>query len=126
MGADVWGLFPWFEEHGREEIHPDDYDAVKALWPYCKVLQCVGNEDDYLRLRYGDLIVRVKPSLFSPVQSPAHDFGDPIRVIKSGEITSGNICGIFWHFKEGRPMYLIAVAGKRLKKRYWDEDFIEP
>ena len=33
-----WGLYPWFEEQGRDLIHPDDLSKVRDLQPNGKVL----------------------------------------------------------------------------------------
>jgi hypothetical protein len=126
MSDAEWGLYPWFEEHGRNLIHPDDYEAVKALMPYCKVFQSIGFEGEYLKLRYGSQIFRLIPKLFSPIQAPAKEFGEVVRVKKGTELIPAAICDIMWHYGERRPYFYVAAADKCLKKRYWTEDFIEP
>lgn len=120
-----WGLYQWFEEHGVEMIHPDDVDEIRHIIPNGKVFECVGNQDNYLTIRYRDRCFRVRPSLFKTVPRPAKVFGEVVRLKKGGELISGTVCDIMWHFKKGEPFYFVAVDDKPLKKQYWLSDFIE-
>jgi hypothetical protein len=125
MSDAVWGLYPWSEEHGRHLIHPDDYEATKALMVYGKVFQSTGVEGEYLKLRYGSQVFRLMPELFHPVPAPAKGFGEVVSVRKGAELIPVVIRDIMWHYKEERPYFFVAAANKRLSKRYWAEDFIE-
>jgi len=125
MSDTVWGLYPWFEENGRHLVHSDDYEAIKALFPYGKVFESVGVEGEYLKLQYGSQIYRVMPELFRPVPAPVRRFGEVVSAKKGGELISVAIRDIMWHFKEERPYFFVTAGNKRLSKRYWAEDFIE-
>jgi hypothetical protein len=120
----AWGLYPWFEEDGVEQIEPRYREAFRNLQPYGKVFFCVGERDGYIELQYHHQRFWVKPALFQIVQSPAYTFGDVVRMRKNPQVT-GSICGIGWHYKRGREMYVVEVNGKKQSSRYFREDFIE-
>jgi hypothetical protein len=121
MNDAVWGLYPWFAEDGADLIHPDDREAFRALGPYGRVFQKVGDDDGYMRLRYGERTYRVRPSLFQSVTVPAFDFGQKVRLNRRPDEV-GAVQDIMWHHKENRPMYFLNVNGKRVSTRRWEED----
>lgn len=114
-----WGLYQWFEEHGRHLVHAADLEAFRQLSPNGKLFLWEGMEGDYLVLRYGDAVFRVRPDLFRPVGEPLFGFGSRVSVPGKGD---GVVTGMSWHFKRGEPMYVITVKGKELKKRYYSSD----
>jgi|SRR5260370_28531122 len=124
MGPTIgeWGLYPWFEEHGRELIHPNDLDSFRRLISNVKVFQCTACEGDYVTLRYGEEQFRVKPTLFKPVPKPSFGFGKDVSFRKGSSLAAGKISDILWHFKERKHYFLVSVDGKPLKKRYWPEE----
>lgn len=123
----VWGLYPW---HGRSEaerrlVHPDDLERLSLLWPYCKVLQRLGEaaEQGFIVLRYGESTFRVRPELFQPVDPPAFGFGGEVRLRKDHART-GVIVAIHWHYKQARPFFLIRCGQRRAAGRYWAEELL--
>lgn len=127
MRERVWGLYPW---HGQSEseralVHPEDFERLKLLWPYCKVLERLGEaaEPGFIVLRHGESTFRVRPDLFQPVAPPAFDFGEPVCLRKDSERT-GVIVAIYWHYKQARPFFLIRLGTKRSLKRYFAEELV--
>ena len=118
-----WGLCQWWGEDNRL-IHPDDYDRLQQLVTPGKVCQCVGEDAGYLVLRYKSGRYRVNPSLFQSVPAPAKSFGESVSLKKGGQIISARICDIYWHFKRDQAYFFVCVNDKRLKKRYWRDDFL--
>jgi hypothetical protein len=118
-----WGLYPWFEEHGPQLIHPDDLALVRALVPNGKVFRVIGIEDDFVRLSYGETEFRARPSLFKAVDGEVHGIGESV-ILKDGYV--GEIIGVQWHHQRGEPMYQLRVDGKRKSNRYWNSDFAPP
>lgn len=117
----VWGLYPW---HGQSElerqlVHPEDRERLKCLWPYCRVLERLGDaaEPGFILLRYGPDTFRVDPHLFQPVPPPAFDFGDEVCLRKDPART-GVIVDIYWHYQQGRPFFFIRSGRRRISKRY--------
>lgn len=117
-----WGLYPWFEEHGVDLIHPDDLATVRALLPNGKVFRLVGEEQEFLRLRYGDVEFRARPSLFKPVAGHVRGVGETIA-LSDGRM--GEVIGVQWHQKRDEPMYQLRLEGKKKSNRYWNADFAD-
>ncbi len=120
--ASPWGLYPWFVEHGYDWVHPDDLPAFRALSPYGRVFQRVGEADGYWVLAYGAARFRVQPGLFRPVPAPSWPLGTPVEVKSRSKC--GTIRDIFWHFQRNEPLYFLEVAGKKLKTRYFSQDLV--
>ena len=95
-----WGLYPWFEEHGADLIHPEDLATARALVPSGKVFRLVGEEDGYLRLRYGDVEVRARPTLFEPVAGRVRGVGE---VVALSDGRAGEVIGVQWHHQRDEP-----------------------
>ena len=127
MNERVWGLYPWHgqSEAERQLVHPQDLERLKALWPYCKVLERLGEatERGFILLRYAESVFRVRPELFQPVSTPAFDFGGEVRLRKDAERT-GVIVAIYWHYKQARPFFLLRLGMKRSLKRYFAEELL--
>ena len=119
-----WGLYPWFPEHGEQMIHPNDVSIVIALSPYIRVFELVDVDEDYLVLSYGDCTFRVRPNLFHEVEQPIKRIGDIVQVESKGEIVTGLIVEVQWHYKKNKPFYFITKNGKQVSKRYWEIDFL--
>lgn len=115
-----WGLYPWFEEHGANMIHPEDLLLVRAITPSGKVFQKTGEDGDFIRLRYGTVEFRAKPSLFCLVDATIHGIGTTVSLEDGGR---GEVTGIHWHHQRSEPMYELRVEGKKTSRRYWNSDF---
>jgi hypothetical protein len=120
-----WVLYPWFEERGTEQIHPDDLEKFRSLKPYGLVFEDLGLEDDFHVLSYNGEKFRVRGDLIQKVNLKSDQvfkIGNPVGI--KGTLEFGIISGISWHHKEGRPFYTIDVGGKKKSKRYWPEDLM--
>ncbi len=118
-----WGLFPWFEEQGRDLIHPDDVATVRTLLPAGKVFRVLGEEDGFVRLRYGETEFRGRLPLFREISAEIHEIGGAVR-LEDGQI--GEVLEVNWHHQRAEPMYQIRLGGKAKSKRYWNSDFASP
>ncbi len=117
-----WGLYPWFRESGPDLIHPDDLAIVHAHSPYCVVCEVVGEEGQYLILRYYEHQVRCKPQLFQSVPRPAFRVGQLVRTKAPRTERTGVVRGIGWHYKRNEPAFFLAIESKPLKSRYWADE----
>src|SRR5947209_6457546 len=98
-----YGLYQWFEEHGRGLIHDDDLESFLRFLPNGKVFHCAGVEGEYLLLSYGEHQFRVKPTLFKAVPQPQKTIGERVCVRSKGKVVNGVICDIMWHFQRSEP-----------------------
>src|SRR5215471_20310972 len=94
----TWGLYSWFPDGDVTLIHPDDIEKAKEFPPLGVVFHCIGYDDGYLMLKFGNHEYRVRPSLYRTVPAPEFNVGDKVKV-KSKENEIGIIFGISWHFK---------------------------
>lgn len=117
-----WALYPWFEEHGPELIHPQDFDAFRQLFPYGRVFAVLGQQDEFTRIAYGKQVFRVKPSLLQPVPAPTFTAGQAVRIPGKGD--EAVVEEIYWHYKNKRPFFIVRYRGKLKSKRYWAEDLV--
>ncbi len=56
---------------------------------------------------------------------PSFSVGQRVRVIlneRNRTARVGAICQVIWHFKDKRYNYYLDVNGKRISKRYFDDD----
>jgi len=120
-----WCLYQWWTEHGDALIHPSDLAAFRELGPSGRVFQVVEDDGFYLTLSHGNDHFRVRPDLFRPVPRPFKVYGDTVQFIRSGVMMMGTVTEIVWHYKKLEPYYFLHVGNKRLKKRYWQQDFLE-
>jgi hypothetical protein len=118
--AGSWGLHPPVEP-GDPLVHPDDLDALVKLFAYGRVFHCVDDQDGWLTLRYGSTTYRVRPQHYRPVPLLSFDFGQLVQE-REGARRVGVVVDILWHSTLGRPMYFIAVGGRKRSRRYFDEE----
>ena len=116
-----WGLYPWWEAHGTDMIHPDDLLTVQRLNPGSKVFQMTTEEGGFIRLRYGSTEFRARPSIFKPVDAAIHEIGKTVTLTGG---RSAEVIGIMWHHVRNEPMYELRIGGKKKSKRYWNSDFV--
>ena len=115
-----WGLYQWFEEHGRDLIHSGSLDDFVNAKPSGKVFYCRDSKNGYLILEYGKESFSVKPSLFKEVSDPLFQIRQKVTT------NTGNIVYIItdinWHFGKNDPFYYLSIDGKKKTKRYFSED----
>lgn len=116
----TWGLYPWFEEHGVHCVHSNDIDDFRTLSPYGKVFLCTGQENEFIKLTYGERTFRVKPDLFSSV--PSIQFPIGTKVVIRSKNSDAIVDEIHWHHRDAKPIYFVRRDGKRDSRRYSSDD----
>jgi hypothetical protein len=117
-------LFNWFPEHGAELVHPDDLEAFTRLNPAGRVF-AVMRRADWIVLSLGGSEYRVRGNLLQPVPPPRHWIGDEVSFVSKGVVHRGTVREVRWHFRDDAPFYFLSANGKRLSKRYTDNDLSE-
>lgn len=113
MLSSAWGLYPWFPELGTDLIHPDDLDVVRAYSPYGHVCELIGNDGEYLTLRFMVLQFRCKPDLFRSVPAPAFRVGQLVRTNPPRSPRTGLVVAILWHHKRNEPFFILDSRPRR-------------
>ncbi len=117
-----FGLFPWFEEHGTDLIHPNDLTIARALAPYGKVLHALSAEGGFLVLAYGTAKFRGATAFFREIDTWIFGVGEAV-LLRDGR--RAEVLGVQWHYEKKRPLYQLRVDGKKTTKRFWPDDFVQ-
>ena len=117
----TWGLYPWFPTDDESLVMAADRARFRLLLPYGRVFQCIGQEQGFITIRYGEEAFRVKPNLFKNVASPAFSFGEKVRLAKRPEVV-GVVRDILWHHTQNAEMYFLEVGGKKKPSRYFADE----
>ena len=117
-----WVLCPWFVEHGTESIHTQDVQTLRRLAPYGKVFSVVGTEGDFVRLAYGQEVVRVRRGLLKEVPAPAFQIGQSVLIKRKNR--PALVEEVQWHQQKRKPFFLLRVDGRTVSTRYWEEDLV--
>lgn len=123
IDVERWVLYPWFEEHGADHIHPDDFERFRALKPYGLVFRNLGTDFDFCILEYAGEKFRVREELIQAISFPTdHMFkvGDLVRINVKDDV--GEVVEVRWHHKEQKPIYTLKITGRKKGKRYWPEE----
>ncbi len=118
-----WGIYPWFQEHGWDRIHPDSRETVLQNHPYGHVFKLLDVLDEkwiLLEGIHGRLVV--DGDLFLTVSWPRFDFGEPVHTLPPRTALTGIISEIRWHDKTRQVFYLLSCDGKKLSGKYWDTE----
>jgi hypothetical protein len=113
--------YPWFPEHGAELIDQDDLARFEKIKPAGRVFG-YSHCDGWIILDDGAFKFRVQEKLLVPVPAPRFWVGDFVEFQSSGVNQLAVVSEILWHFKLEAPYYLLSKDGKRLSKRYFEQD----
>jgi hypothetical protein len=120
-----YGYFPRWPEDGNNWVHPEDVDTVRSMIPSGRVFRREGTAGDYTLLRYGNMTIRVRPTLWQEVVPEGLEIGDWVEVISRGmlnEPQTGTIREILWDDEQQAIRYQISAAGRPIERLYARED----
>jgi hypothetical protein len=120
-----YGIYKWWPEEGEEAFHPDDVQEAHRLVPSDRVWLREGIEDEYVVLRYGEQRLRVKPTLYEPIDGEGFDVGDWVEVksrVGQNKPRTGVIREMRWHQHDKAIQYYIQQAGNKIPRPYKAED----
>lgn len=120
-----YGHYPWWPEDGDDWVHPEDVELARTMMPSPRVFCRDGKSGEYVDLHYGDLRLRVKPTLWQEVQPEGFEIGDEVEVRSQGlknEPHTGVIAEMLWDDHAGELRYQISERGKLLETKYASSD----
>lgn len=88
----------------------------------CKVFECIGENAEFITLKYGEKLFRVKGDLFKIVPMPKFHTGQKVRLEEKFK-EDVVISDVMWRFDKHEHYYYITVAGKKKSKRYSESEF---
>lgn len=116
----IWVICQYFSDDKYNEICSDDLEKFLQLFPYQKVFQCIGRDDEFMYLKQDDDVYRVKESLLKIIEEPKFKIGETVTLINKNE--KAIVASISWHYKLAEPIYAVKVNGKIKKTRYFSKD----
>jgi len=124
-----YGYYPWWPEDGDQWVHPEDIAVARSHIPSPRVFRreeiADAPESKYLQLRYGDLQIRVVPTLWREVRWENFDIGDMVEVRPQGmenEHLTGVISEMVWDEHAGGLKYEIDEADFPAGKQFSSAD----
>ena len=96
-----YGYYPWWPLDGDVWIHPEDVAIARRMIPSRRIWRRDGESGQYVVLHYGDVRLRVLPTLWKEVRGEGLEVGDWVEVLS----------------RMGRNKYRIS----RLREIVWDE-----
>ena len=108
-----YGFYPWWPEDGDSWVHPEDVGQARSLIPSYRIWCRECNEGDYLTLKYGELRLRVRRTLWREVSHEGFDIGDQVEILPHGmrnEPGTGQIVEMLWNNNEGGLIYRVDCA----------------
>lgn len=75
------GVFQAWPHSGVHAFHPDDLDTAQRLIPSDRVFQRTHFDGTYYRIEYGELSIRIKPSMWLAVADEGLRIGDRVEVV---------------------------------------------
>jgi len=126
-----YGYFPWWPEDGDAWVHPEDVPAARAMIPSNRVFCRDGSDGEFLLMRYGDVTLRVRRTMWQEVESEGLAIGDWVEVQTRGmlnEPRTGVIREMLWEHRDRAMRYQISENGKPIEQLYSRDDLqrVEP
>jgi len=125
-----YGYYPWWPEE-KDWIHPDDEATARRLIPSGRIFRRDGEDGGYMLVHYGELTLRVRPTLWQEVRPEGFEIGEWVEVRTRGmanEPRTGTIAEIAWDANAGEIRYQIVENGKLIETQYARNDLkpVEP
>ncbi|NEP48492.1 MAG: hypothetical protein F6K65_06500 [Moorea sp. SIO3C2] len=94
----------------------------KYLYGVC--LPIISEAENITVVRWGEQTLTVNSKFIVPIPTPKYQVGTLVKFIRLGELRFGRIAEIHWHWKNQSHLYDVIEKGKRLKKRYFEENLV--
>jgi len=117
---DAYGVYRWWPEEGQDWIHPYDVPKAEDLIPSSRVLRRSDFDRQYSLLSYGELSIRVRPTLWLPVGHEGFSIGDVVEVcsqLGKNEPFITRIKEMNWNDNEKRIEYQVTRIGRSKLRR---------
>jgi len=111
-----YGIYPWWPEDGDEWIHPEDVELARQIIPGGRVFHRLGERGQYLVIGYGEQQLRVKPTLWQPLEGEGFEMGDRVEVMSRGGLNTPGIGKIteMRYDRSDRTIHYEVRSGERI------------
>jgi hypothetical protein len=121
-----FGVYIRWPEAGTDWIHPDDLQLAQRLIPGQRILHRRLFDGQHSHLFYGDLRIRVRPTLWLEVKTDGYMIGDQVEVrseLGQREPLIATIAEMVWNPNAQRVEYTLCQLDRQLPKTYVAEEF---
>ena len=123
---DRFGVYLRWPENGTDWIHPEDIELCLKLIPSNRIFQRHFFDATFNQLVYGDLSIRVKPSLWLEVDTDGYLIGDRVEIRSCMGKRRPAIAKIeetlYNHIKR-KVEYVLSVNQQRVGGPFYVDDF---
>lgn len=113
-----YGYYPWWPEDGNDWVHPEDVELARSVIPSPRVWRRDGQRGDFVVLTYGDLVLRVRRTLWRELPWEGYDLGNLVEVRTRGmtnEHRTGTITEMHWDEHTGQMKYQLHVPDEEVE-----------
>ena len=116
-----FGVYPWWPAEDDSWIHPDDVELCYRLIPSPRVFRREFLDQQYNRLTYGELILRVRPTMWLEVPTDGYLVGDRVEIrseMGRRRPAIARIEDIFFCRRQQRLEYYLSVQSNRISEPF--------
>ncbi len=120
-----YGAFLFWPQEGHAWIHVDDVVRVRELIPSDRVFRREAFDGTFYRLRYGSMVIRLRPCLWQPVQGEGFEIGDQVETVGVGMVRDlfvARITEIRYDRRRQRTHYQLTRADQVVPGRFVADD----
>ncbi len=120
-----WGVYLSWPEAGESWIHSEDVALAKHLVPSQRIFRRSAWDGSYYWLHYGELRLRVKPTMWVRVAQVDLDVGCQVEVLsRHGKNEAGifRVGDILWEPHDGRVAFYLLRDNLPLKRSFSRQD----
>jgi len=122
-----YGVYLQWPEEGDSWIHPDDRQLVESLIPSDRVFCRESFDGAYYHLRYGELTIRVLPSMWLAIGGEDFHVGDQVEIASHNDKNSpgvGVISEVRFAQEQQRIQYTVLQREFPLPTHFLAEDLV--
>ena len=120
-----YGCFPRWPTDGDDFIHPDDRNKASRFIPSERVLRRDEFDGTYYHYAYGQLRLRLRPTMWLKVTDDGIDIDDEVETIGTGlqrELFVATIWGMYYVARKGCILYRLKRGEMPVPRLYAAKD----
>ncbi len=120
------GVYLRWPLDGCDWIHPEDVEIAVTMIPSRRVFLREDFDDQYVLLTYGQARIRVRPTMWTEVQSDGYEVGDQVEIrsqLGKREPAIATIEEIFWNRDSQSIEYHLHSGDRELRSPYTVDEF---
>ncbi|MDR2151232.1 MAG: hypothetical protein LBO72_00265 [Helicobacteraceae bacterium] len=119
MNNNKWGRYVWSAQFQSDKVHPDDLEEFNMVYVPFVIFECIGAENKYIKLKFGDSIFRVDKENFKELPTPKFKVSERVAI---GQNISATIVLNEWRLDNRERYYYVRIDGKKKPKRVLEKD----